>query len=198
MPLKLLYHDEIPTLEGCRDGIIIYEAEPQRRMLTVRSQTCNFKTLDMPYMIFAVRYEVGYNTEDEDTIVKLHDNNACVYPGVHGCGLRVFCRENPMKSTDDLVCPYMTDVEGVVCTDHTEDNLLHENPEILAKSVINSWYSLEHTLSNINSQLPQKLPAALGWAYRNAMSHFGLWGHTRDVPVIESWLTEGAELLLRR
>lgn len=164
--MKLLCHHERD-----HDGLLLYEAEAETRIMSVFGNSKNgFTPINMPYMIFVVRYEkpVILNTEDEEAVKRMWGynmldlfhlnrqalaNSQVIYPGVSNYGLKVFCREAPIQSVNDPVLAMPTDPSGNVCTDHSMDQSLHESPELLAKKIIGSWYSLQHSINCLESKV---------------------------------------------
>lgn len=117
-------------------GLLLYEVDPQVRTLLTASQINPGCRVAFPYTLFLVRY------------LKLFDcHKQCIkvlYPGVFGGGLHVFCRNSPLTTLNEPFYTLPSDVNAWVCTNHSLDNTEYDTPRELAKTVISSWYGMEH------------------------------------------------------
>lgn len=140
--------------ENDENGVMIYEADPQMRILNFRrSNRGKFyvpntrERVALPYLRFMIRY------------IKKPDREGVIYPGIFGSGLYVFGGKKPLVSLRDKIGYFYTDSNGIVCTDHRMDNKKFPTKEKLAQKVITSWFGLSHLIGD--KILPISLEEAL-------------------------------------
>jgi len=95
------------------------------------------------------------------------------YPGVHGyrlakslmpidqcvgSGLHVFFTKSPLESFDDQLycCPTEHHWHGMSCTDHTYDAKVFNTPLLLFGTILNSWFSTTHLISEVGTVTLQR------------------------------------------
>lgn len=150
---------QLAHCEREEDGLLIYEENAGRRVMSVYGEVRNgYAPVKMPHMIFVVRYlktcnlkhmVSRYGVAIANNYKKLADLESpyLMYPGVCGYGLRVYTAKEPLKSINDTIFTMPTDPGGVVCTDHHWDYSFYKTPDLLAKTAINLWYSLTHSVN---------------------------------------------------
>lgn len=154
---------------------MIYETDPQKRMIHLYSQTKSSQLLSLPNLIFVIRYHRGYTVSGDWT-----NDNLLLYPGIWGCGLRVFCSKAPMLSFKDMVHRFYLEPGGVGCTDHTIDDQRYETPEKLVSEVIATWYNVQHYCGNYSNDGFSDIPNSPVVSLREAIDQTN-----------KSWLKDG-------
>jgi hypothetical protein len=83
--------------------------------------------------------------------------NGFLFGGVHDYGLQVVMKNSPFeKLTDSCEGSPTESANGLCCTDHILDNYIFPNPRMLIGSVLNAWWSMDHTF-NFNEKIWRKL-----------------------------------------
>lgn len=145
MRLKLHY---IQKNKNKKFGMVILESAPQMRTLFTygnKGRAC----LPFPYLIHIICYSM--------------QNGKFIYGGVEKSGLRVFLRNSPLNTIDDVVFISPTDAEnyGLVCTPHDFDHSEYDTLPELINKVITIWWNATHYIKNVNSWLDLSLEQAV-------------------------------------
>ena len=113
-------------------GLLILEAEPQVRSIFLQSQTKQTIRVPFPYMQFVFQY--------------YKHKGKFIYPGLEGCGLRIFGTKKPIETITNKVFTLPTDMGGVVCTDHRYDCKEYDNLFDMTQEIITLWWGTQHIL----------------------------------------------------